>query len=283
MAALAEEPRLHVFVYKFTFLNAEGNIMKTTNYDAAVIFPEDGEKGWEALRQGRVALGDYFFSLLNEDVNPDWIRKDEINCVNIGKGTKQDILKKLKDCLSKGNVTENVAPLAIRLASTIRNSMNLLQDTNIYWSEEEINQLSQAAAEEPPVPVPDELMQRVSSGENCGICMEKLEGAEVTELPCGHKLRTGCYNNLMIVREFTDEFGCPQVTKQECPICRTNLITGEPKQEENLQEEKAAAEPEEAKDEDYYCQMKCISLQNRWIGKRNRTTQCRTCRGKSGQ
>ena len=61
--------------------------MKTTNYDASVIFAEDGEKGWEALRQGRVALGDYFFSLLNEDVNPDWIRKDEINCVNIGNGT----------------------------------------------------------------------------------------------------------------------------------------------------------------------------------------------------
>ena len=197
MAALAEEPRLHVFVYKFTFLNAEGNIMKTTNYDAAVIFPEDGEKGWEALRQGRVALGDYFFSLLNEDVNPDWIRKDEINCVNIGKGTKQDILKKLKDCLSKGNVTENVAPLAIRLASTIRNSMNLLQDTNIYWSEEEINQLSQAAAEEPPVPVPDELMQRVSSGENCGICFNKLEGSVYTTLVCGHKLRTECFNKLM--------------------------------------------------------------------------------------
>ena len=216
MAALNEpDPTVRIFIFKFTFKDSEGHIEKTIGWKSIQIYP--GTQGWEALREGRRPLGDYLFSRLNVDVNSSWVREDEIEPILVGKGTKQDIQKALKQ-MGKP-VSGNKKELCERLANAKISSKNDQDITTFYT-------VSGAAAEEPQVPPPDELKEHISSGENCGICMEKLEGAEVTVLPCGHKLRTECYDNLMIVREFTDEFGCRQVTKQECPICRLHQSCG---------------------------------------------------------
>lgn len=65
--------------------------------------------------------------------------------------------------------------------------------------------------------------------EDCGICMEKMKVAR--QLPCNHCFHQFCLMQLILQK------------RTDCPICRSNIYTGQPRVEEERKQEQPQPQP----------------------------------------